>query len=242
MKPQVEEMKESVQKGAYSAVGMPIAAAKAIRARFSDLQTMISETREDLSDDLRREFDQWVEEGERVVDRMMERLRSSGAVEQVREIRAAAEHGLRGGMREVSERVDKVTHLVEPDISLEEISGVGPAYHDRLEAAGVTGVVGYLERTHTERGLHELSEAADIPLDTLQAWRHQADMTQIDGIGDAYQRMLHAVGIGTLPQLAEADASVLADEMAAIEAPGMPDRVPDKDVISHWISEAAKLS
>ncbi len=229
--------KESIEKAAYTAVGAPVAAVKALGARVSDLRDAVKATRGDLSEDLAKEFDTWVAEGERVVNKALERLRKTGAVDRVRSSARTMRETIAVSIDELGEKLD----IVEPEKSLEMINGIGPSTSDRLMDAGLTGITSLLEKTSTRQSIEALAEASGYSTDAITGWREQADLTRVTGVGDGYRRMLHRLDIWTIGQLASADPKDLASSLESIDLPGMPEHRPGVDQFSNWIREAGEL-
>lgn len=231
------ETKRPLEKAAYTAVGAPIAAVKAIGARVSDLRDAIGASRSDLSEELASEFDAWVAEGERVVSKTLERLRESGAIDRARSTAQRMKETVEASIEEMSETFD----VVEPEHSMTLIRGIGPATADRLASAGVPGITAFLEMTETRSGLEELAAATGYSTQILEGWREQADLSRVTGVGDRYRRLLHRLGIWTVDQLADADPESVSSEIETVDIPGMPDQTPGSDQISKWVGAAKKL-
>lgn len=236
------QAKESIEKAAYTAVGAPIAAVKAVGARVSDLREAIRTSREDLSEDLAKEFETWVAEGERVVSRALKRLRTTGATDEARAKGQDMAERVQAGIEEMSERMDETLDIIEPEGSLKQIRGIGPSTTARLEEAGVTGIARFLELTETQKGIDDLANKTGFPVETLTGWREQTDLSRVSGIGKSYQELLHRLGIWTTDQLAKAEASILTSEMKTIEFPGTPDQLPGDDEVSDWITKARRIA
>lgn len=235
-------VKENFEKVAYTAVGAPVAGVRAIKEKAGDLAETVKQKRGDLRTDAQHEFEQWIAEGEAVVDRMVEWLRSTGVTTQMRSARQSAVEQVRSGFLDLSGRLEQALDVVEPDIELTEVRGIGPATAKKLASVGVTGIASLLAETSTEAGLARLADKSEIAAGTLAGWRKEADLTAIDGVGDAYQRALHALGVGTLTHLANAEAKDLAQKMSTLDRPGLPAQDPGRATISKWIREARRLS
>ena len=234
--------KENLEKAAYTAVGAPVAGMKAMKEKAGQLADTIKETRSELKRDALREFDEWVAEGEMVVDRMIEWLRSTGASSEIRNARETAVDQVRSGVSTLTDKMEQAIDVVEPDIALTEIRGIGPANAKKLNAAGVPGIASFIQKTATDEKIGLLADETGIAVDTIAEWRVRADLTQLNGIGDSYQRMLHAAGIGTLTHLANADAATLAAELDEMEQPGLAKQAPSESEVSKWVTEAGRLS
>lgn len=238
----LEKVKDNLEKVAYTAVGAPVAGVKAVKDKTGAMTRTVKEKRGDLQSDVEKEIKDWVAEGEALVDRMVGWVRSTGAPTDVRSARQGAAEQVRSGVAEIASRIEQTVDLIEPDIALTEIRGVGPATAATLESAGVPGISSLLDRTATEAASKELSDETGIAVDSLAEWRAQADHTAIDGVGDSYQRALHAIGIGTMTHLANADAGAIVDKMSALDRPGLPSQDPSKATVSKWIQKARRLS
>lgn len=238
----MEKARESVGRAAYVAVGAPVAAVKALSARVADLRDAVRSSSKDMSDDLTREMNEWIAEGEKVIERAMERLRSSEAFEGVRKRTKQAREAAEVGIDKASERVERGLDVAAPDEELTTINGIGPSYANQLREAGITGIAGFLSQTGSDHDVDELSETTDISVPTIESWRARADLTRIDGIGVSTQELLHRAGIWTLSQLAAADSARLADEMKSIDMPVAPEQTPSANTVAEWVREAKALS
>lgn len=238
----IDKARESVEKAAYVAVGAPVAAVKALSARVADLRDAVRSSSKDMSDDLTREMNEWIAEGERVIERAMKRIRSSQAVDEARSRVNQAKEEAQAGIDRASDRVEKGLDVIAPDEKLTTINGIGPSYAKQLRDAGIDGIAGFLERTGSERDLDRLAEDTGIAVSTIESWRSRAELTRIGGIGDSFQVLLHRADVWTVSQLAESDPVALADRMKTIDMPDTPDQIPSADTVSEWVAEAKKLS
>lgn len=229
--------KESIEKVAYTAVGAPIAAVKAVGARISDLREAVRGSRSDLSDDLAREFENWAAEGERVVNQALERLRETGAVEQARSTTQSMRERVEASIEELGDALD----VVEPEESLQLIRGIGPGSADRLEEAGVTGIASFLHHTSSTESMARLAEESGFSPEMVEQWRRQADLSRIDGVGDGYMRLLHRAGIWTMDQLGGSSPATLMSKLEGVDMTGMPSQMPSEERLAEWIDEAKKL-
>jgi predicted flap endonuclease-1-like 5' DNA nuclease len=236
------QTKETFEKAAYTAVGAPIAAVKALNARLADLREMIRESRSEMSEDLAKEFDNWVAEGERVVNMALERVRGSSTAEQARVASQRMRDRVSKTVEEMRAEMDEALDVIEPEESLETIKGVGPGYAERFNKAGVAGISDFLDKTATQDAIRRLADKTDFTTDQISQWREQVDLTRVKGVGDSYIRLLHRADIWTIDQFAEAKATAVASEMKSLDIPGMPDQIPTEEHLSDWISKAKKLA
>lgn len=234
--------RDTLERAAYSAVGAPIAGAKAAREKVEELRSRIRKTRADLKDDATAEFESWIAEGEDVIDRFLEKLRSTGAGREMRLARRTAAENVRDGVSEVSRQIDRALDIIEPEIDLREIKGIGPAAKKQLTELGVQGIASFLDRTSSADEISDLANKAKLSEDTIIGWRKQADLSRIKGIGDGYRLMLNAVGVGTIAQLANADAAKLMSDIEKLDRPGLPDQLPNQQTLREWITKAGRKS
>lgn len=235
------QTKETFEKAAYTAVGAPIAAVKALNARLADLREMIRESRNEMSEDLANEFDNWVAEGERVVNMALERVRGSSTAEQARVASQRMRDRVSETVEEMRAEMDEALDIIEPEESLETIKGIGPGYAQRFNKAGIAGINDFLDKTATQDAIGRLADKTEFTTDQINEWRNQVDLTRVKGVGDSYIRLLHRVDIWTIEQFANAKATELANEMKSLDVPGIPDQVPTEEHLSDWISKAKKL-
>lgn len=236
------QTKETFEKAAYTAVGAPIAAVKALNARLADLREMIRESRSEMSEDLAKEFDNWVAEGERVVNMALERVRGSSTAEQARVASQRMRDRVSKTVEEMRAEMDEALDIIEPEESLETVKGIGPGYAERFNKAGIAGINDFLDKTATQEAINRLADETDFTADQISQWREQVDLTRVKGVGDSYIRLLHRVDIWTIDQFANAKATDVASEMKSLDVPGMPDQVPTEEHLSDWISKAEKLA
>lgn len=236
------QTKETFEKAAYTAVGAPIAAVKALNARLDDLREMIRESRAEMSEDLAKEFDNWVAEGERVVSMALERVRGSSTAEQARVASQRMRARVTETVEEMRAEMDEALDVIEPEESLGTIKGIGPGYSERFSKSGVAGINDFLDKTATQDAIDRLVDKTGFTAEQISQWRDQVDLTRVKGVGDSYMRLLHRFDIWTINQFAQAKASEVADEMRSLEVPGMPEQIPTEEHLSDWITKANKLT
>lgn len=236
------QTKETFEKAAYTAVGAPIAAVKAVGARLADLRKTIMESRNELTEDLAKEFDNWVAEGERVVNMALDRIRRSGTAEQARITGERVSDRVSKTVEDMKSEIDRALDIIQPEESLETITGIGPGYAKRFNKAGIAGINALLEKTSAKEAIDEVAAKTGFTPDQIAQWRGQADLTRVKGVGDSYLDLLHRAEIWTIPQFAGANASEISERMRQMEMPGMPDQIPGADQVSTWIREAKKLA
>ena len=148
-------MNQTLQKFAHTAVGIPVSAVSSLMDRLADARRKVEESATELSESARSDIDRWALEGEELVERILSRVRNEVA-----------------GAGDAVEAV--VATATSEQVAVTEVPGIGPAYAERLSAEAVTTVAALLARTETDAELERLSNATDISVDRLSAWRERA--------------------------------------------------------------------
>lgn len=91
---------------------------------------------------------------------------------------------------------------------LSRLYGIGPERAQNLQAEGIRTV-----QDLRDEDADTIANAAHVGPETVQAWKNQADLTTIHGIGPTRAKRLEAQGILTLTDLADADTQALASEL-----------------------------
>lgn len=232
------EVPDSMERIAYVAVGAPVAVVKALSARVSDLRDAVRSSRKALRDDLAGEVEEWIVEGEEVIERTRERLRSSELAEEIRSSARSTREATRVGFDKAGGVVSNRRDRLEPDEELKVVKGIGPGYADKLGTVGIVGIARFLERTGTRDGIQKLAHSSGIPGTTLTTWRDQVDLTQIEGIGASQQDLLHGVGVWTVEQLAEASPSDLVSRVGSLDLAAGSGRAPTEALLAQWKTQA----
>lgn len=236
------QTRETFEKAAYSAVGAPIAAVKALSARVGEIREMLRESRSELSEDFAKEFETWVAEGERVVGEALEKVRGSSTAEQARVASQRMRDRVSRTVEEMRVEIDEALDIIEPEESLETIKGIGPGYAQRFNKAGVAGISDFLHKTSTGQAISRLADETDFTAEQIGQWREQVDLTRVKGVGESYIQLLHRVDIWTIGQFAKASAPEVATKMKHLDVPGTPEQTPTEEHLKDWIAKAKKLS
>lgn len=123
-----------------------------------------------------------------------------------------------------------------------EIEGIGEAYAEKLQAAGITTVAEYLEATAHPKGRKDLAEKTGISDKLILKWANHADLFRIPGIAGQFAELLEAAGVDTVKELRHRNASSLAAKVAEInEEKRLCGRVPTEKEIAKMIDAAKEL-
>lgn len=129
-------------------------------------------------------------------------------------------------------------------MKIEEIEGIGPAFAEKLIAAGVATTDDLLNRGATEAGRGLLATETGISERLLLEWVNHADLMRIDGVGPEFADLLEAAGVDSCAELARRNAKNLAETFQELDAarPNTVRRVPSEATIAGWIAAAEKLA
>ncbi len=126
---------------------------------------------------------------------------------------------------------------------IDEVEGIGPAYAEKLAAAGIKTTDDLLMAGGKPGGRDKVAEATGISGKLILEWVNHVDLMRIPGVGSQYSDLLEAAGVDSPAELARRNAANLATTFQEVVAarPGIVRRIPTEAEISAWIEEAAKL-
>lgn len=126
--------------------------------------------------------------------------------------------------------------------NIEDIEGIGPAYAEKLRAAGATTDAKLLEIGATKKDRQNLAEQTGISEDLLLKWVNRADLARVKGVGSEYADLLEAAGIDSVPELAQRNATNLHAKLAEINTEkNLVRALPSESSIESWIDHAKTL-
>ncbi|MBC7543614.1 MAG: DUF4332 domain-containing protein [Candidatus Sericytochromatia bacterium] len=126
----------------------------------------------------------------------------------------------------------------------DEIEGIGPAYAAKLNAVGITNTNHLLHKLATRKDRNAIAEKTGISDKRLLSWANKADLMRISGVGPQMSDLLEAVGINTVPQLAQrVDVFTLREKLRLSNEIGRSfvRTVPPEATVGSWIAKAQKL-
>ncbi len=125
---------------------------------------------------------------------------------------------------------------------VEEIEGVGPAYAEKLAAAGIKSVDGLLEKCATRKGRADVAEATGISDKLILKWANHADLMRIKGVGPEFSELLEAAGVDTVKELKHRNAENLAAKMKEVsQEKKITRQSPSVKQVESWIEQAKTL-
>lgn len=125
---------------------------------------------------------------------------------------------------------------------VDNIEGIGPAYAERLRAAGVRSTKALLQRGGNPRGRKELAAAANIEETRILEWVNHADLFRVRGIGSEYSDLLEAAGVDTVPELRQRNAKALYESLVKTnEEQKRVRKLPTPQQVAEWVEQAKTL-
>ncbi|MGN1232253.1 MAG: DUF4332 domain-containing protein [Candidatus Cryptobacteroides sp.] len=123
-----------------------------------------------------------------------------------------------------------------------DVEGIGPAYAEKLIAAGINTAEELLEKCAAPKGRKELAETTGITDKLILKWTNHADLYRVKGIGPQFAELLEAAGVDTVKELSHRVAANLAAKVAEVNAEKkLVGRVPVESEIQKMIDEAKTL-
>jgi predicted flap endonuclease-1-like 5' DNA nuclease len=119
---------------------------------------------------------------------------------------------------------------------LVDIEGVGEAYAQKLEAAGVATQEVLLQMGSTPKGRKDIAEKSGITEKLILGWVNRVDLARIKGIGEEYADLLEAAGVDTVPELAQRKPENLYQKLVEMnEAKKLVRQLPTEAKVADWV-------
>lgn len=123
-----------------------------------------------------------------------------------------------------------------------KIEGIGPAYKEKLVAAGIKTVESLLEAGAEAKGRQELAEKTGITVKLILEWVNLADLMRIKGIGEEYSDLLEEAGVDTVVELSNRNAENLYAKICEVNTEKKLVRVtPSLKQVQDWVHQAKSL-
>ena len=125
---------------------------------------------------------------------------------------------------------------------IEEIEGIGEAYAQKLEAAGIRTTDDLLQRAATPKGRTQIAEETGISPKLILKWANHADLFRIKGVAGQFAELLEAAGVDTVKEFRHRVAANLQPKMVEInEQKNLCNRVPSVSELERMIQQAKEL-
>ncbi len=123
-----------------------------------------------------------------------------------------------------------------------EIEGIGPAYQEKLAAAGVKTVEGLLELGASKSGRKKIAEDSGLDESQILVWVNMADLFRIKGVASQFAELLKAAGVDTVKELRTRNAENLHAKLVEVQEEKKITRtVPALSQVTDFIEQAKKL-
>ncbi len=99
-----------------------------------------------------------------------------------------------------------------------EVEGIGPAYAEKLAAAGVETTDDVLTAGASASGCDKLAEATGVTGKLILEWINHGDPLPPKGVGSVVADLLEAAGVDSPGELAHCDAANLATTIGEVTA------------------------
>ena len=125
---------------------------------------------------------------------------------------------------------------------IQEIEGIGPAFEEKLGAAGITTTDKLLELCCDKKGRKQIAETCGLREPQLLKWANIADLMRIKGVAKEYSELLEAAGVDTVKELRTRKAENLAAKMKEVnDVKKLARATPSEKVVATWVEEAKTL-
>jgi len=123
-----------------------------------------------------------------------------------------------------------------------QIEGVGEAYAEKLNAAGIKTTDDMLAKCGTPKGRKEIEEATGIAHGYILKWTNHSDLMRINGIAGQFAELLEAAGVDTVKELRNRKAENLQPKLEEINnQKNLCNRVPALSEVERMIAQAKEL-
>ena len=125
---------------------------------------------------------------------------------------------------------------------IEEIEGIGEAYAQKLQAAGVKTTEALLEKAASKKGREALAEETGISEKLILKWANHADLFRIKGVAGQFAELLEAAGVDTVKEFRHRVAANLQPKLVEVnDQKNLCNRVPSVTEIQKMIDKAKEL-
>ncbi|MBE6288181.1 MAG: DUF4332 domain-containing protein [Mediterranea massiliensis] len=125
---------------------------------------------------------------------------------------------------------------------IEQIEGIGAAYAEKLNAAGVKTTDDLLEKCAAKKGRVAMAEATGISEKLILKWTNHADLFRINGIAGQFAELLEAAGVDTVKEFRHRVPANLQPKLETVNAEkNLCNRVPSVSELEKMIAQAKEL-
>lgn len=125
---------------------------------------------------------------------------------------------------------------------IDQIEGIGPAYAEKLNAAGVKTTEDLLEKCASKKGRQAMAEATGISEKLILKWTNHSDLFRVHGIAGQFAELLEAAGVDTVKEFRHRVPANLQPKLVEVNnAKNLCNRVPSVSELEKMIAEAKEL-
>ena len=123
-----------------------------------------------------------------------------------------------------------------------DIEGIGEAYAEKFEAAGIKTAEDLLEACAAAKGRKEMAEKTGISEKLILKWTNHADLFRIKGVGPQFAELLEAAGVDTVKEFGHRVAANLQKKMEEVNAEkNLVNRVPSETELQKMVDQAKEM-
>lgn len=123
-----------------------------------------------------------------------------------------------------------------------DIEGIGPAYAEKLEKAGIKTVEKLLELGASKKGRDKIAEDTGIDDGRVLSWVNMADLFRIKGVSSQYAELLHAAGIDSVKELKHRKPENLHAKMKEVNTEkNLVNQTPSLSMVESYVKLAGEL-
>lgn len=125
---------------------------------------------------------------------------------------------------------------------IDQIEGIGPAYAEKLSAAGIKTTEALLEKCSAKKGRVQIAEATGISEKLILKWTNHADLFRVNGIAGQFAELLEAAGVDTVKEFRHRVPANLQPKLVEVnEVKKLCNRVPAVAELEKMIAQAKEL-
>ena len=125
---------------------------------------------------------------------------------------------------------------------IDEIEGIGPAYAEKLIAAGIKTTEDLLTAGAKPSGRKRLEDTTGISGKLILKWVNHADLFRINGVAGQFAELLEASGVDTVKEFRHRVPANLKAKMDEVnEQKNLCNRVPSVSELEKMIEQAKVL-
>lgn len=129
------------------------------------------------------------------------------------------------------------------NFKIEDVQGIGPINAKKLTLVKIVTTKDLLKKCCSVTGRKKVASITGVGESQLLRWTHLADLMRVFGIGPQYSELLESSGAGTIKELRNRDATILAAKMAEVNHfKRVCASVPAQKTVQEWIDCARHLN